>query len=75
MNFLVLNGKDTKPLESSFPCRVTCTVQVPDGFGGFIGITASGGNIFTSCERAGEMACHNAMTAAFAILSRLSQLE
>jgi hypothetical protein len=38
-------------------CRITCTMNVPDGFGGTIGFSATSGNIFTSCETAREDAC------------------
>lgn len=38
-------------------CRVTCTINVPDAFGGSIGFSATSGNIFTSCETAREDAC------------------
>lgn len=42
-------------------CRVTCTINVSDGFGGTIGISGTAGNIFTSCETAREEACKRAL--------------
>ncbi|WP_157730062.1 hypothetical protein [Tenacibaculum jejuense] len=41
-------------------CRVTCTVSVPDGFGGSIGISATAGNFLTGCKKARERACKKA---------------
>jgi len=48
-------------------CRVTCTIHVSDGFGGSIGISATAGSLFTSCERAAEKACHRAAKKAMSI--------
>lgn len=42
-------------------CRVTCTINIPDGLGGSIGISASAGGIFTDCETAGERACRKVL--------------
>jgi len=44
------------PAEASH-CRTTCTIYVDDGFGGYIGISASAGGWFVSCETALERAC------------------
>lgn len=41
-------------------CRITCTINVPDGFGGTIGISATAGNFWTNCEDAGKKACQKA---------------
>lgn len=49
-------------------CRVTCTINVPDGFGGTIGISGTAGNIFTSCETAREEACKIALKNVMAIM-------
>ena len=38
-------------------CSVTCTISVPDGFGGSIGFSATAGNLFTDCQTARERAC------------------
>ena len=51
-------------------CRVTCTITVPDGFGGYVGISASGGNIFTNCETARDIACRRASRRAFNIINQ-----
>ncbi|MFD0860812.1 hypothetical protein ACFQ1M_01220 [Sungkyunkwania multivorans] len=49
-------------------CRVTCTINVPDGFGGSIGVSGTAGNFLTSCETARERACRRAAENAMAIL-------
>lgn len=41
-------------------CRVTCTISVPDGFGGTIGFSGTAGNFLTSCESARDKACRRA---------------
>lgn len=46
-----------KKTDSEDYCRMTCTIFVEDGFGGFIGISATAGGIFTSCETALSNAC------------------
>lgn len=38
-------------------CRMTCTIYMDDGFGGYIGISATAGGWFTSCEDAFVNAC------------------
>lgn len=48
--------------------RVTCTINVPDGFGGSIGISGTSGNIFTSAATARENACKKAAQNAMAIM-------
>ncbi len=50
-------------------CRVSCTVSASDGFGNTVGVTASAGNIFTSCATAGEMACAKARRQLFLIMA------
>lgn len=49
-------------------CRVTCTVSIPDGFGGMIGVSGTAGNFLTSCESAREKACKRAAQNAFEML-------
>ena len=49
-------------------CRVTCTISVPDGFGGSIGVSGTAGNFLTSCENAREKACKKATQNAFDVL-------
>ena len=49
-------------------CRVTCTINVRDGFGGSIGISGTSGNMFTSCETARENACKKALQNAVDIM-------
>ena len=46
--------------EDSEDCRICCTISIPNGLGGVVGITACSGNIFTSCETAGQDACEKA---------------
>lgn len=48
------------PIANEDFCRVTCTINVPDGFGGSIGISGTAGNFLTSCESAREKACKRA---------------
>lgn len=58
-----LLSADKQPAKMKVPtdyCRVCCTVSISDGLGGIIGITACSGNIFTSCETAGQNACAKA---------------
>lgn len=68
------SGLSTSKLESSSAattntvCHICCTISVPDGFGGLIGVMACAGWLFTSCETAGERACEKAMTNALDIL-------
>ena len=63
-SLLAVNSVEIKEnLETSNEdvCRITCTINVPDGFGGSIGISGTSGNIFTSCETAREDACKKAL--------------
>ncbi len=66
-----LKNMSNEEKKSSEVCRITCTIQVSDGFGGTIGITATAGNIFTSCETAGARACRKASRKANAILEEI----
>jgi len=48
---------------ASDACRVSCTISV-----GGVGVTATAGGIFTSCERAGDKACAKATVMAVKLL-------
>lgn len=65
----ISNDSQAAPVGPSADCRITCTIYIPDGFGGIIGISASAGNIFTSCERARERACTAVIATAMDILT------
>lgn len=53
----ISNSTPAARVEPPADCRITCTIYVPNGFGGMIGFSATAGNIFTSCETARERAC------------------
>ena len=55
-----ISAKKELDINDNTPCRITCTVAVEDGFGGWIGVSATAGNIFTSCSTARAMACRKA---------------
>lgn len=58
VNSVQTNADST--LSENMVCRVTCTVSVPDGFGGSIGFSGTAGNFLTSCENARDKACRRA---------------
>ncbi len=53
-------------------CRICTSFSVPDGFGGMVGLEACAGNIFTSCERAGELSREKAMKKALDIMKDMN---
>jgi hypothetical protein len=54
------NTKESLNSSNEIVCRVTCTISVPDGFGGSVGFSGTAGNFLTSCESAREKACKRA---------------
>ena len=63
--FSMADAKENKVYENELTKRMTCTISVPDGFGGYYGITATAGNIFDSSQSAAVKACKKATQAAF----------
>ncbi len=53
-------------------CRICTTISVPDGFGGVVGITGCAGNIFTSCEKAGQLSREKALQKVVDIIKDLN---
>lgn len=43
------------------PCRITCTITMPNREGRTVTASATAGGIFTSCTRAREKACSEAL--------------
>jgi len=71
VTLFTFNSTDTKAeliSQDATVCRVTCTISVPDGFGGSLGISGTAGNFFTSCESAREKACKRAAQNVFDVL-------
>ena len=43
------------------PCRISCTISMPDRYGRIVTSSATAGGIFTSCTSAREKACAKAL--------------
>ncbi|HKK77409.1 MAG TPA: hypothetical protein VJ953_20185 [Saprospiraceae bacterium] len=43
------------------PCRITCTITMPNREGRIVTASATAGGIFTSCTKAREKACAEAL--------------
>ncbi|WP_192821919.1 hypothetical protein [Rufibacter sp. LB8] len=71
--FFINSNVKSYPKANNPFCRVTCTINVPDGFGGSYGFSGTAGNIFTSCETAMEKACKEATRNAFEIMMDLME--
>ena len=69
--FSMADAKENKVYENELTKRMTCTIHVPDGFGGYLALTATAGNIFDSstsaavkaCKKVGQMALNFLMDA------------